>query len=203
MPLTMKNYCTIYLVRHGETEWNEKKIVQGQTDIPLNKKGEGQAKELAEKLTHVKFDAVFSSDLIRAKRSAEIIILEKKLAVITTNALRERMFGRFEGKHINKLRKAFGELLLIEKQDYEVESDDKILLRLNPFLREVAVAYPGKNVLMVTHGGLLRAFLSHVGFKIPEYLDRPMKNTGYLIIESDGVEFEIKEERLFQKISNF
>ena len=195
----MQNFCTIYLVRHGETEWNEKKIIQGHSDIPLNKKGELQAKELGQEFKGIHFDAVFSSNLIRAKRTAEIAVLEKKLAVVTTNALRERMFGRFEGKHISELRKAFGELLLIEQQDYEVESDDQILFRLNPFLREVAVAYPGKNVLMVTHGGLMRAFLSHIGFKIPEYSDRPMKNAGYLIIKSDGVEFEIKNERLFEK----
>ena len=50
---------------------------------------------------------------------------------------------------------------------------------------------------MVTHGGLLRAFLSYVSYKIPEYSDRPMKNAGYLIIESDGIEFILKEERLF------
>lgn len=194
----MQNYCTIYLVRHGETEWNNKKLIQGHSDIPLNVKGELQSKQLGEKLKDVHFEAVFSSDLIRAKRTAEIIILEKKLAVITTNALRERMFGRFEGKNIDKLRKAFGELLLIEKQDFEVESDDQILLRLNPFLREVAVAYQGKSVLVVSHGGLIRAFLDHIGFKMPKYSEKPMKNTGYLIIESDGVEFEIKEENLFR-----
>jgi broad specificity phosphatase PhoE len=54
----MQKYCTLYLVRHGETDWNAKKIIQGITDIPLNKKGEKQAKELAQKLTHVKFDTV-------------------------------------------------------------------------------------------------------------------------------------------------
>src|SRR3989338_5919677 len=111
----MQNFCTIYLVRHGETEWNEKKIIQGHSDIPLNKKGELQAKELGQEFKGIHFDAVFSSNLIRAKRTAEIAVLEKKLAVVTTNALRERMFGRFEGKHISELRKAFGELLLIEQ----------------------------------------------------------------------------------------
>ncbi len=199
----MKDFCTIYLTRHGETEWNEKKIVQGHSDIPLNEKGEWQSKQLREKLKNIHFEAVFSSDLMRAKKSAEIIVLEKKLAVITTKALRERLFGRFEGKHINELRKVLGELITIskEKQEglslYDVENDEEVVTRLIPFMREVAVAYQGKNVLMVTHGGLLRAFLSHVGFDIPEYAAKPMKNAGYLIIESDGVEFEVKEEKLF------
>lgn len=200
----MQKLCTIYLTRHGETSWNEKKLVQGNTDIPLNKKGERQAEQLGKELEKIHFAAVFSSGLIRAKRSAEIMVLEKKLAVITTKALRERLFGRFEGKHINELRSVLGELMTVSKKKQEklslqdIENDEDIVARLIPFIREVAIAYPGKNVLMVTHGGLLRAFLDHAGFKIPNYSDHPMKNAGYLIIESDGVEFNMKEEKLFQ-----
>lgn len=199
----MNNYCTIYLVRHGETEWNEKKLIQGHSDIPLNKKGEIQAKELGEKLKEIRFDAVFSSDLIRARRTAEIIILEKKLAVVTTKALRERLFGRFEGKHMDELRKILGELILFSKEKQkklelsDVENDEEIMRRFIPFFREVAVAYQGKNVLVVSHGGLIRAFLDHIGFKMPNYSEKPMKNAGYLKMESDGVEFILKEEKLF------
>ena len=199
----MQNYCTIYLARHGETEWNEKKLIQGHSDIPLNKKGEIQAKDLSKKLSHVKFAAVFSSDLIRARRTAEIIILEKKLAVATTKTLRERLFGRFEGKHMNELRKILGELILFSKEKQkklelsDVENDEEIMRRFIPFIREVAVAYQGKSVLMVSHGGLIRAFLDRIGFKMPNYSEKPMKNAGYLIVKSDGVEFIVKEERLF------
>jgi len=199
----MQNYCTIYLVRHAETEWNEKKLIQGHSDIPLNKKGEIQAKDLSKKLSHVKFAAVFSSDLIRARRTAEIIILEKKLAVATTKTLRERLFGRFEGKHMNELRKILGELILFSKEKQkklelsDVENDEEIMRRFIPFIREVAVAYQGKSVLMVSHGGLIRAFLDRIGFKMPNYSEKPMKNAGYLIVKSDGVEFIVKEERLF------
>ncbi|VVA44214.1 Phosphoglycerate mutase family protein [Candidatus Roizmanbacteria bacterium] len=199
----MKKYCTIYLTRHGETDWNEKKLIQGHTDVPLNKKGEKQAKELGKELKNIHFDAVFSSDLLRAKNSAEIIISEKKLKVITIKALRERNFGRFEGKHLIELRKTFGEVMLItvEKQKklqlFDVENDEGIIARLIPFMKKIASNYLGKNVLMVTHGGLLRAFLSYVDYKIPEYTERPMKNAGYLIVEFDGERFEVKEEKLF------
>ena len=200
----MNKYCTIYLIRHGETEWNEKRLIQGHSDIPLNKNGKLQSKQLGEKLKDIYFEAVFSSDLIRARRTAEIITIEKKLAVVTTKALRERMFGRFEGKHINELRKVLGEMMVISriKQKkltlYDIENDEDIVTRLIPFIREVAVAYQGKNVLMVSHGGLIRAFLDHIGFKMPKYSEKPMKNAGYLIIESDGVEFNIKQEKLFK-----
>lgn len=199
----MKKYCTIYLTRHGETEWNEKKLIQGLSDIPLNKKGEKQAKQLGEQLKKINFDAVFSSDLLRAKNSAKIIISEKKLKVVATKALRERFFGQFEGKHLIELRKVLGEIMLVSKERqkelnlFDVENDEDIILRLIPFMKKVVSKYLGKNVLMVTHGGLIRAFLGYVNFKIPEYSDRPMKNAGYLIIESDGEEFKVKKEKLF------
>ena len=201
----MKNMesCIIYLTRHGETEWNEKKLVQGHTDIPLNKKGVEQAKQLGRELKNIHFEAVFSSDLLRAKDSAKIIVLGKRLNIVLTNALRERFFGRFEGKPLEDLVKTIGEVMTVSKEEqkrlkiYDVESDDDILLRLLPFIKKVAADYSGKNVLMVTHGGLLRAFLKFMEFKIPKYSDHPMKNTGYLIIESDGEGFKIKKEKLF------
>lgn len=180
-----KNYSTIYLTRHGETEWNEKKIIQGHSDIP--------------------FDAVFSSDLVRAKKSAEIIIKGKKLTIITTKLLRERIFGRFEGGSLTELRKTLGETMVFPKEKQkklklnDLENDEEIITRLIPFMKKTIRNYRGKNILMVTHGGLLRAFLSYINYKIPKYSDRPMKNTGYLIIESDGEEFKLKEERLFWK----
>ena len=198
-----KKYCTIYLTRHGETEWNEKKLIQGHTDIPLNTKGKEQAKLLGKQLKDIDFDVVFSSDLLRAANSAEIIIKEKKMIVIKIKALRERFFGRFEGKSLTEMRKAFGEVMLVTKEKqkklkiYDVENDEEIITRLIPFMKKIAKQYIGKKILMVTHGGLLRAFLSYVNYEVPEYSDRPMKNTGYLIIESDGNKFEIIEEKLF------
>ena len=198
-----KKYCTIYLTRHGETEWNEKKLIQGHTDIPLNTKGKEQAKLLGKQLKDIDFDVVFSSDLLRAANSAEIIIKEKEMTVIKIKALRERFFGRFEGKSLTEMRKAFGEVMLVTKEKqkklkiYDVENDEEIITRLIPFMKKIAKQYIGKKILMVTHGGLLRAFLSYVNYEVPEYSDRPMKNTGYLIIESDGNKFEIIEEKLF------
>ena len=75
------------------TEWNEIGLIQGHSDSPLTAQGITQAKELAKKLKNVKFDLIFSSDLLRAKRTAEIIALEHKLFVQTSKLLRERDFG--------------------------------------------------------------------------------------------------------------
>lgn len=93
-----KKYCTFYIVRHGETELNVKGLLQGIQDSALTPLGEKQAKVLAIELRNVDFDLIFSSDLLRAKRTAEIIALERNLAVKTSELLRERQFGKFEGR---------------------------------------------------------------------------------------------------------
>jgi len=178
--------------------------MQGHQDIPLNKTGEEQAKQLAKKIQSVKFAGAFSSDLLRAKKTAEIIILEKKLMVKTTEALRERKFGRFEGtrwrenKTYQKLLSRFLKLSYKErynKKPYEdTESDEELMGRFINFLREVALAYPGKNILVVTHGGVMRAFLIHLGYGSYETLPfGSIGNTALIKLASDGVDFFIEE----------
>lgn len=212
---TNKNFCTIYLVRHGETDWNIKGFVQGQSDIPLNQKGEQQAKELADQLKNIHFDAIYSSDLMRAKRTAEIIAQEKKLAILTTKILRERDFGDFEGKKADfliawrkSLKKGIENLTQEEKEllrnkNPNIESDESLMQRFIPFIREIAVGYPGKNILIITHGSMMRTFLIRIGFfenQEKSYRYR-LKNGSYVVILSDGVEFFVKETWGIEKVS--
>jgi len=211
-----KNYCKIYLIRHGETDWNVKRIVQGHSDNPLNETGELQAKELAKRLKHIHFDAIFSSDLLRARRTAEIIAQEKKLAVQTTKLLRERSFGKFEGKPATMLltwRKAIRngikaltdeEKEILIKEDPQIESDESLISRFLTFLREVAVGYSGKNVLLVFHGGLMRVFLIRIGFFKSEEDSElyTISNTAGVVIETDGVDFFIKDYWGIEKCDN-
>ena len=138
--------CTLYLVRHGQTKWNLDKIVQGHTDIPLNKNGELQAHVQSNNLKHIRFDAAYSSDLIRAIKTAEILLLERKIAIITTQKLRERYFGLYEGKQMNAAHKKLCELLAVYNdhpyiKDSLVETNDLIIGRVFTFLREVSVAH--------------------------------------------------------------
>jgi len=209
----MKNdYCTFYLVRHGETEWNALKLVQGHTDIPLNEKGEHQAKNLGQKLNKIRFDSIFSSDLLRAKKTAEIIAIERKIEVKTTEKLRERYFGRLEGKswegeasELKYLWKKFINLTDEERKIHKlerVENNNDLMNRLIPFLREIAVIYGGKNILIVTHGGLMRAFLLHVGYGTDETLPSgAIDNLAYIKVDYDGVNFFIKETFGIKKIT--
>jgi len=198
-------YCTFYIVRHGETVGNVNRILQGHIDLPLTEEGIVQAKMLAQKLASVKFDHAFSSDLLRAKRTAEIIAIEHKLAVIAKKILRERTFGIFEGKsydvYDNELKEAvltFESLTEKEKYSFkfrqDIESDEEIATRFITFIREVSLAFVGKNVLVVSHGGIMRATLIHLGFGTYKTLQPgAVKNLGYFKLESDGVDFFVRD----------
>lgn len=197
----INNYCTIYFVRHGLTDWNKKRLVQGHTDIPLNSEGEAQASGLAAELKDVKFDKAFSSDLLRAKRTAEIIAAEHNLAVETTKALREREFGHLEGKNADRLKEIYEVLIKLDEKERpsykhhpSIESDEELMARLLPFLRETAVSLPGKTVLIVSHGGPLRTMAVHLG--LASYGDEiGVENLSYIKLESDGVDFFVKETK--------
>lgn len=198
----MKKYCTFFIVRHGLTDWNIQRRLQGQADIPLNREGEKQALKIAKNYFQgIKFAVAFSSDLLRAKRTAEIIALEKKIALKTTQLLRERNFGPYEGKKINDLEKE----LKISIKDFRVladeqlaklniETNEKMMSRFINFLRETALAYLGENVLVVTHGSVMRIFLEKVGYITKEESKNlVIDNLAYFILQSDGVEFKVLE----------
>ena len=192
------NYCILYLIRHGQTDWNVKGITQGETDIPLNSEGIKQAHDLRKTLKDIQFDAVFSSDLIRAKRTAEIIAADQELAVATTTLIRERRYGKQEGEDERILQKFYETWKSLNKKErakYKpfpgYETNEKLVSRFITFLREVAVAYSKKTVLIVSHGGIMRAFLNHLSEET--YLDGAISNMAYIKLKSDGVDFFIKE----------
>lgn len=140
----------LYIVRHGQTDWNQEKRIQGQTDIPLNITGRAEAANMAETLKDTPFAAAFSSDLQRAYETALILVNNRSMTVKTDKRLRERNFGRWEGS----LSSDFYKTPRSEKED--VESDEKMCERVFQFLIETAEQNKGKNVLIVTHGGIIR-----------------------------------------------
>lgn len=200
-----KDYCTIYVVRHGETKFNIKQIVQGQTDSSLTENGIEQARQLAKNLKTVNFNAIFSSDLYRAIHTAEVLKLDRDLKVNTTQLLRERTFGYLDGQPWEQFAQENRNMLekrekLAEEQKskfklYEgYETDEEISLRMLTALREIAAAYSGQKVLVVSHGSIMRASLVHLGFA--SYNQLPpgsVGNTGYFVLEADGVDFFLKE----------
>lgn len=198
----MTKLTTFYIVRHGQTDWNVQEKVQGHSDIALNAEGEAQASLAAGDLKSIKFAAAFSSDLIRARRTAEIIAAEHKLAVKSTELLRERMYGTYEGVGRAELYEFYAKLnSLLEHEraahydQYHVESNEKMISRLSTFLRETALVYPGKNVLVVSHGGILHLLLCHIAGLNYATTRIRVRNTGYVKLESDGTEFYIRETK--------
>lgn len=147
---------TIYIARHGETELNLARRIQGHYDSPLTNKGTLQAQELSQALKHIHFDAIFSSDLLRAQRTAEIIGLERNLAVVTNELLREKTYGRLEGKSYEEFERQYQKLWdefirlgnseqHLFKVDKQAENDEEAMGRYLTFLREIAFSHPGKN----------------------------------------------------------
>lgn len=200
-----KNLCTLYIVRHGETEWNVKGITQGQTNSSLTLNGIQQAKITANDLKDIKFDAIFSSDLTRSQNTAEIIKLDREIIIQTSKLLRERSFGSFEGKHRDEVQEVIKERLLereklSEEEDWsfritdDIETDEELVSRFIVQLREIAVVYPYKKVLVVSHGGPIRMFLIKLGYATKKELTGgTFKNGGYIKVLSDGADFFVKD----------
>jgi broad specificity phosphatase PhoE len=193
-----KNYCTFYIVRHGETDWNVKQIMQGQRDSSLTTKGLKQAKQAAKQLKKIKFHAIFSSDLLRAKRTAEIIALEHQLIVKTKKALRERFLGKFEGKKVIEYQKTIKQTLKklgqVNFDSLGIESPDAMIARFFGFIRQIAIAHPRKNILIITHAAVIRHALIHLGVVTYDQLPKDsIENAACLTLQSDGSEFIIKQ----------
>lgn len=136
----------LLLVRHGETDWNAEGRLQGQTDRPLSAYGREQARRLADQLAGEKLDAAYSSDLVRAVETAEIVGGRLGLAVVPDPDLREKNWGSWEG------------LTPAERAAVEFvgESTEEHAARMLRALRRIAERHPGGRVLVVTHGGSMR-----------------------------------------------
>jgi broad specificity phosphatase PhoE len=152
---------TILLVRHGETDWNRDRRIQGHSDTPLNETGRAQARALAEKLAGEPIDAVYSSDLLRAHETARIVADGRNLDVTAIRDLRERHFGTWEGLTDDEIFARFPEAATGPWGD--AETRDEMARRVAGALHRIAATHPGQHVLVVSHGGPLRAVLTHCG----------------------------------------
>jgi broad specificity phosphatase PhoE len=153
---------TILLARHGETDWNVDRRVQGHSDTPLNDKGRGQARALAEELAGEPIDAVYSSDLLRAHETARIVAEQRGLDVTAIRDLREKNFGTWEGLTDVEINERFPQTLDLSWRDWgDGETRQEMADRVLAALHRIAETHPGQRVLVVSHGGPLRAVLQH------------------------------------------
>lgn len=171
---------TILLARHGETDWNREGRWQGWADPPLNELGREQARALAEQLRSTLFDAVFSSDLRRARETAEIVAAPHGVPVLADPGLREIDVGSFSG-----LTRAEIAVRFPDGVRPDGETREQHAARVLEAVERIARANAGRRILLVTHGGTIRALHGHVS----DEPFHPIENCGVL-------ELHFRDDRL-------
>lgn len=191
-----KNSKTVlYLVRHGQSVTNIQGRVSGHIDVSLTSLGELQANVVAQALKNVKFSAIYSSDLIRAKSTAEKTAFLHNLSVITSKELREIYLGKWEGKTLAEISERYGDAYQntwIKNFGFfraeGGESVEEVFLRAKKELEKIAKLNLGKNVVIFTHGCFIRTIFAGLNGLLPtEADDMPWAtNASYSTIIFDG-----------------
>jgi probable phosphoglycerate mutase len=147
-----------YFIRHGETDWNHKNIIMGQADIPLNEVGKQQAREASENFLKINFSNIYSSPLLRAHQTAEILNEDQKHSLILDSGLMERKWGKYEGDD----HKFFLTGLKDDELPHGAESYDEFQLRVLKTVAEILNVSPSLP-LIVAHGGVFVILTKHFG----------------------------------------
>ncbi|MCA9833830.1 MAG: histidine phosphatase family protein [Thermomicrobiales bacterium] len=179
------------LIRHGETDWNVQGRLQGRTDIPLNSIGIEQANLVAGELRASEWDIIVSSPLQRAYQTAAVITraLGMDESVIITNAdLRERSYGAVEGLTVAERDARYPDHVWPD-----AESTPELNERAARAIEEFAEIYAGKRVLVVSHGGWIRAVLRVVSNFDKHVIDRVIPNVSRSYVSHDGERWHIGE----------
>jgi broad specificity phosphatase PhoE len=190
----------IYLVRHGETDWNTKLLFQGHTDIKLNKNGIKQAKCIAKAFMGQKLDAIISSDLTRAVQTAAEISkkIPLKCAIIKEKGFRERNYGNLEGTTYNRYHR--------QDKSFTGEKDKEFFARVNSTFDRVVKEHRDEDIAIVAHGGVVRQIIAYIlGLKnykklrvynasISEIFYNPEKR-GFFLLSFNSVAHLPKSER--------
>lgn len=159
---------TFYFFRHGETDWNKQKKLQGHMDIPLNELGVAQAQELAQKLTSYKLEVIYSSDLCRASKTAELVAkANNQIDVLLTDQLREANMGDAEGMSVDEAIKKYGRniwLNFVSLTDWQQgfpggETKEQSFQRFDRFIKDLLENCPYQRIGICSHGGAIRNFL--------------------------------------------
>ena len=146
----------VLITRHGKTDWNLQRKIQGSVDTDLNEFGIKQAEEVREKLKDTKIDIVFSSPQKRAYMTAEIIMQGRDVPIVVDERIRERGYGILEGAEKNNVQDWKYVAYRLD-QDVDVENIEQfrdVWVRIKSFFDDITTNYKDKNVLVVFHGGV-------------------------------------------------
>ena len=165
---------TLVLIRHGQSLWNAENRFTGWTDIDLSEKGENEAREAGKKLEDVAFDVVHTSALMRAQRTAEIIIKHNKISqdipTFKDERLNERHYGSLQGLNKTETAEKYGaEQVHIWRRSFDISPPDGESLKMTaertlPYFKDDVVKHlnEGKNVLISAHGNSLRSIVMYI-----------------------------------------
>ena len=185
----------LVLVRHGETAWNAEHRVQGQLDVPLNAAGLAQARAVAKVLGEESFDAVYSSDLQRARQTAGPVAQALGLEIVARQELRERHYGIFERLTYAEVKARFPEdYARFEARDPEFgfrtgERLQDFFARSVSAISRIANENESRSVLVFTHGGVLDMLYRHVtglGISAPRDFGIPNAGLNRLELRAEG-----------------
>ena len=175
----------IILIRHGETEWNSQKRMQGHSNSDLSSVGQAQIQALGQWMKNVPFDLIYSSDSLRAKQTAEAITQFSGYELQFDQRLREKNLGVFEGLTSEEARERHPEVFRLFKtagSKYvidEGESTQQLQDRALEIVNEIRIKHPEERVLLVTHGGFIRVVMKHsLGLSLETPTRFLIRNTG-------------------------
>lgn len=185
-----------YLIRHGQTFWNQENRMQGQHETDLTPLGEMQAVALGKRLKDVTFDKVYSSPLRRCVKTTQLILGGRKIPVTYDDALKEILMGDWQGILIDELKEKFPEetdLFWNHPEKYQrptCETYEEVRKRAGKFMEETAAKNPGKNILVVTHGALLKTLYTYFKYQpIAEiaHAKHPLSTAMAIVEKRDGI----------------
>lgn len=193
MERKIRKVTVLYLVRHGETDWNRENRCQGHIDTELNSEGILQAEAIAQRLAGESIDFIYSSALKRAYTTAQIINDQLSAKLIKNESLNEINFGEWEGLTLEEMK---------ERSDYNYDhwrltphlatfpgekSLKNVQDRAIEFVNEIIKKHNGKNILIVSHGGVLKlTILGILGINLEAYNKFFIGNASLSIVVIDN-----------------
>lgn len=190
----MTKKLNIFLMRHAKPELpHNGKLYYGQTDYPLSEEGRQFAAQIGEKVKKVNFDAVYSSTLLRAKHTAELMLPEQRDEIKTIKELSEISVGDWEGKSYDEVRTCWEELYDSSGDSFASiappngESFKDLQKRTVPAFENIINKHPSGNLLIVAHGGVIWSLICHYfNFKLDDIFFYPMDYCGIHMLERNS-----------------
>ncbi|MDO9546693.1 MAG: histidine phosphatase family protein [Pelolinea sp.] len=195
-------FTRLFLIRHGQTEWNKKKMIQGALDIPLNQEGIQQAKTVSKKMSdHYPFDVLFSSPAERALKTAQMINGKSNREILVDPDLIEIDFGSLTNHTLDDLESEQAEY--IEKFNHFISTNRdlgtirpelpdgepiaKIEDRIHSFLNKILLLHKGQKIAVVSHGSFLKCLITSLsGGSLKNYMPYWIENASISIVDFYG-----------------